>query len=349
MALPLPLETQTLYAELLEHLIGDRARGPRGVFTRKQVKGETYLYFQASQPGGSTRQFYLGRKTPTLDRIVRGHEKRTVDAAPDLARARRLVAQLRVGGANQTDSASARVIKGLAEAAVFDVGGVLVGTHAFIALGNLLGVRWSTGSLRTQDVDIAGSREADVDVAVPDIEADVPTALESLKMGFLPVPPLDPREPSTSFKVRGQALRVDLLCPQRSAADVPVFLRRFNAAAQPLAFLDFVMEAPERAAVLDGDGSLVNVPSPARFGLHKLAISQLRQATFQSKSAKDIQQAGEILEHVLENRPGDIELAWDGVEKRGARLSKAVRRGLAALARDRKDLAVRLRRTIPSG
>jgi hypothetical protein len=118
MAVALPLETQTLYAELMEHLIGDKARGPRGAFTTKQVKGETYLYFQASQPGGSTRQYYLGRKTPTLDRIVRGLEKRTVDAAADLARARRLVAQLRLGGANQTDSASARVIKGLAEAGV---------------------------------------------------------------------------------------------------------------------------------------------------------------------------------------------------------------------------------------
>jgi hypothetical protein len=327
----------------MEHLIGDKARGPRGAFTTKQVKGETYLYFQASQPGGSTRQYYLGRKTPTLDRIVRGLEKRTVDAAADLARARRLVAQLRLGGANQTDSASARVIKGLAEAGVFDVGGVLVGTHAFVTLGNLLGVRWTSGSLRTQDVDIAGSREADIDVAVPDIEADVPTALESLKMGFLPVPQLDPKEPSTSFKVRGQALRVDLLCPLRDAVDNPVFLRRFKAAAQPLAFLDFVMEAPERAVVLDGDGSLVNVPTPARFGLHKLAVSQLRPATFQSKAAKDIQQAGEVLKQVLENRPGDLELAWDAVDRRGARLKKAIERGLAALGKVRSDLSLRLR------
>jgi hypothetical protein len=103
MAIPLPLETQNLYAELMEHLLGDKVSGPRGAFTSKQVKGETYLYFQASQPGGSTRQFYLGRKTPSLDRVVRGLKKRTVDAASDLARARRLVAQLRVGGANQTD------------------------------------------------------------------------------------------------------------------------------------------------------------------------------------------------------------------------------------------------------
>ena len=30
-------------------------------------------------------------------------------------------------------------------------------------------------------------------------------------MGFLPVPGLDPKSPTTSFKVRGQSLRVDLL------------------------------------------------------------------------------------------------------------------------------------------
>lgn len=69
-----------------------------------------------------------------------------------------------------------------------------VGTHAFIVLGSLLGVRWAT-SLRTQDVDIA----------VPGINADLPSALDSLEMGFLPVSGLDPKSPTTSFKVRGQS------------------------------------------------------------------------------------------------------------------------------------------------
>ena len=61
MATPLPLETQTLYAELLEHLIAVRAQRSigllNGTFTEKIIKGRSYLYWQASQPGGKTRQF----------------------------------------------------------------------------------------------------------------------------------------------------------------------------------------------------------------------------------------------------------------------------------------------------
>jgi len=43
----LRLETQTLYAELLEHLLGVHAGRSigllPGIFTRKVVKGETYV------------------------------------------------------------------------------------------------------------------------------------------------------------------------------------------------------------------------------------------------------------------------------------------------------------------
>jgi hypothetical protein len=337
MTTALPLETQTLYAELLEHLVGVRAQrsigGLTGSFAEKTIKGEKYLYWQASQPGGKTRQFYLGRRTPALERVVRRLEKQQAAIAPDLERVRRLAAQLRAGGANVADAASARVVRALAESGLFDAGAMLVGTHVFAVLGNVLGVRWVSGSLRTQDVDIAGARDADIDVAVPDVEADVPSVLEGLKMGFLPVPPLDSKHPSTSFKVRGQALRVDLLCPKRGAADNPVFIRRFGAAAQPLAYLDYLLAEPERAVFIDGGAALVNVPAPARFAFHKLLVATLRPAAFQAKAEKDVAQAAQVLELLVEARPGDVPLAWDSL--RGVRRSwdRAARQGLALLGR----------------
>jgi hypothetical protein len=330
----LPLETQTLYAELLEHLLAVHARRSfgrlRGTFTEKTVKGELYLYFQASQPGGSTKQFYVGRKTSRLERLVRDMERDRVAVAPDLERVRRLAAQLRAGGALTTDASSARVIHGLADAGVFAAGGVLVGTYAFAALANALGVRWSTGALRTQDDDVARRAEGDIDVAVPDVEVDLPSVLDSLKMGFLPVPPLDPRHPSTSFKVRGKALRVDLLSPQRGDNTDPVFLPRFNAAAQPLAHLGYLLDSPERAVVLNGGAVLVNVPAPARFAFHKLLIAPLRPAAMEAKSHKDIAQAKDLLEVLIEERPGDLTLAWEGLRGSGSR--SAAQKGLARLA-----------------
>ena len=107
------------------------------------------------------------------------------------------------------------------------------------------------------DIDVARALESDIDVAVPDVQVDVPSVLESLRMGFLPVPPLDPKQASTSFKVRGHALRVDLLCPQRARNTDAVYLPRFKAAAQPLEHLDYLLEAPERALVIDGGATIV--------------------------------------------------------------------------------------------
>jgi hypothetical protein len=342
MATALPLETQTLHAELLEHLLAVQARRSvghlGGSFTSKEVKGEPYLYYQASQPGGSKRQFYLGRRTPALEALVRRFEREQAAIAPDLERVRRLCAQLRAGGANLTDGPSARVLRGLAEAGLFAAGGVVVGTHALAALGNLLGVRWTAGALRTQDVDVAGTHAPDVDVAVPDVDADLPAALHNLEMGFLPVPPLDPKQPSTSFKVRGQALRVDLLCPGRPGDEQPIFIKRFNAAAQPLPFLDLLLESPERAAIIDGGAALVNVPAPARFALHKLLIAPLRPLAFQDKAGKDLVQAAEVLEVLIDARPGDLALAWEAIERRGPRWRKAMLRGLAVLKQRQPQL-----------
>jgi hypothetical protein len=342
----LPLETQTLYAELLEHLLGVEASRSTGhlpgTFTRKQVKGESYVYYQASLPGGKTRQFYLGRHSPVLERLASRFERDRAALIEDKARTRRLAAQLRVGGAAASDASSARLIAGLAEAGLFNAGGVLVGTHAFAVLGNLLGVHWGAGALRTQDVDV-GADERDIDVAVSDEPVDLPSVIESLQMGFLPVPSLDPKSPATSFKVRGQALRVDLLCPKRGDSDAPVFIKRWNAAAYPLEFLDYLLEAPEKGVLLGGDGSMVNLPAPARFALHKLVIAQRRPAAFAAKARKDIAQAIEILEVLLADRPGDLPIAMQAFKARGDRNRKAMAKALAALKEERPDLAKQLK------
>lgn len=329
---PLPLETQTLYAELLEHLLGlsaERAVGrASGTLVEKRIKGEVYLYWQVSQPGGQTKQFYLGRKTTDLEARLRRIIEQQAALLPDLERVNRLAAQLRVGGVNPTDGPSARVLRALAESGIFQAGGVLVGTHAFIVLGNLLGVRWEGGGVRTQDLDIAATPEADIDVAVPDLQSDVPSVLESLSMGFLPVPPLNPKHGSTSFKVRGQALRVDLLSPRRGKGEEPIVIPRFKAAAQPLDYLDYLLELPERAVVIDGGAALVNVPSPARFALHKLMVASMRSAAFQTKAEKDLGQAAAVLQALIELRPGDVAIAYEDLCARGAAWRKALRVGL---------------------
>jgi hypothetical protein len=281
-------------------------------------------------PGGVKHQTYLGRRSAALDELADRFAEGRANVADDQRSIERLAALLRAGGAMVTDAPSARVLRALADAGVFHAGGVLVGTHAFIVLGNVLGVRWTT-SLRTQDVDIAADPR--LDIAVPGIYADLPSALDSLEMGFLPVPGLDPKSPTTSFKVRGQSLRVDLLTPATRTQSRPVSLPRFAAAAQPLRFVDYVIDSSVKAAVVDGGVVAVNVPDAARFALHKLMIAGERPAAMQSKRDKDLAQAAQIIEVLHADRPGDLALAWEALVVRGKSRAGRVAKSASALDR----------------
>jgi len=163
--------------------------------------------------------------------------------------------------------------------------------------------------------------------------------LASLEMGFLPVPGLSPKEPSTSFKVRGRALRVDLLTPATGRPRGPVRIHRFGAAAEPMPHLDVILEDFQSAAVIDGGGILVNVPHPARFALHKLMVSRSRPAAMQTKSGKDVDQAAQLIRVLARDRPGDLEVAWEACARRGPGWTRAITQGLAALRRRAPDAA----------
>jgi hypothetical protein len=347
----LALETQTLYAEFMAQLLaaaGRRSIGQApGCFTTKKVKGETYYYFQYSDPGGRCRQSYIGKKSAALDEIVERFQRDRADVETETARIQRLCAQLRVGGAITADPATARILKAFADAGVFQLGGVLVGTHAFAVIGNLLGVRWSGAHLKTQDVDIAG--RSNVGIALPNLQADVPKILDALEMGFLPIPPLDRKHPSTSFKVRGTALRVDFVTPQRKAREgKPVFISRFNVAAQPLPHLGYLLEQCQPAGVVNGGGILANVPNPARYAFHKIVVSRSRSVTDHTKIEKDLQQAAQLIDVLAEDRPGDLALAWEALENRHDGSSGTIRSAMSSFSKRFYDTSVALLSAVPS-
>ena len=329
----LSLETQTLYAELSERLRAFEAARSfaslAGAFAKKQVRGADYWYFKTSAGPAGQREYFVGPDNDETRSVMKAYGAGRAEAAQMTEQIERLCAMLRTGGAQITDTPSARVIAGLASAGVFRLGGVLVGTHAYVAIGNLLGVRWTSG-LRTQDIDIAAATVPEV--AVPQQESDLPRVLESLNMGFLPVPGLDPREPETSFKVRGQTLRVDLLTPARGRRDgKPVVIPRFKTAAHPIEFLDYLLEGPVPAPVVNGGATLVNLPDPARFALHKLVVADDRPVSTQAKAVKDRQQAAELIEVLYADRRGDLRIAVDSLNRRPRTWRVRARRALAKL------------------
>ena len=332
---------QTLYAELFEQMVYLEAeRATEGVlsgaFVVKTVKGRDYWYYQRTA-GGSRRQLYLGPKSGELDGWIEEILAARRLVKPDVEAIERLCAMLRAGGASTLTSPLERVLELLAEAGIFRLGGVLVGTHALAAYTHQLGVRVDGRALRTQDVDIAQDPAIAVALLADAEAVDIEGRLRASGLGFLPVPELDARRPSTSFKIRGRELRVDFLTPARGAPSTrPVYLPAFRVAAQPLRMLDYLIEDPVQAVLFGRRGVLIQVPSPARFVLHKLWLSRRRGVAFQSKAAKDVAQAEMLLDVLLEDRPADLRPAWAALAARGGAL-RGVREALGRIDPGRRE------------
>ena len=331
----LPETTQTLYAELMEQAIqaaAQRATTPAvpGTFVSKHVKGRRYWYVQISR-GDRKEQHYLGPDSPALADWMEGQRAVRGDERAQRRQRARLCSMLVAGGATSESASITRVLRVLEDAQTFRLGGVLVGTLAFRCYGNLLGVRFEREASRTQDIDVA--HDPDVAIALKDRApaSDLPKALTEGPLGFLAVPGLDSRTPATSFKIRGRELRVDFLTPQRGRTSAkPVFLEAFQLAAQPIAGLEYLLEDTVQAVVVGSEDVLVNVPSPARFALHKLVLARSRPATFQTKALKDLRQAGQLLAILASDRPADITEAWSRMarSRRAARLMREALRRL---------------------
>jgi hypothetical protein len=337
----LPESVQTLYAELVEQAIHAEADAAatgvrQGTFVSKTVKGGTYWYLQRTE-GDHKRQHYLGRESAALLAWIEGAKQARSRTAADEAQRVNLVRMLVAGGAASESGPVVKVLSLLAGSGVFRMGGVLVGTQAFSVYGNMLGVRFEKQSLRTQDVDVAQDRAIGIALSQDASPVNMEQSLANSGLGFAPVPALDPRLPSTSFKIRGRELRVDFLTPLIGPDSAkPVMLPALGVAAHPLRFLDYLIETPAQAVIVGGSGILVNVPDPARFAFHKLWISGRRQVSEQTKATKDLRQAGDVLELLLEDRPDDLPPAWDALSRNASAL-KTVKAAMKRLSLDLQE------------
>lgn len=330
----LSLTAKTLYAELRELAIAigatENIGDSPGTITSKAIGGKRYLYFQFRDLDGTQRQAYLGQEGPELDSIIERIRSRSSERQEDASRINELGRAFVGAGGYALDHTAIRVLKGFADAGIFQPGsgyGVLVGTYAFNALGNALGVRWG-GHMMTQDIDVAAPKTIDIALTRPTQSA--PDVLEQLGMGFMPVPTLNHLSPSTSFRVRGKDLRVDLLAPLVGPdTGKPIHVPALNAPAHPVRFMDYLIEdAVPHVLVGQKQQILCNLPSPARFALHKLIVSESRTEVFATKAAKDRLQAIQMLEVLLWNSPDSVGVAAELLVRKGKgwldRVSKAL-------------------------
>jgi hypothetical protein len=318
---------QTLFAELADRAATQQQilLSSPGTVVTMEKKGRPYLYWRVYDGLGKRVDHYIGPQD--ADETA----SRLAEIEARIAEARHFAEvslALRKQGYAAADNSTALTLAALFNAGVFRRGAMLVGTHAFGAIINALGVRLAA-NYYTEDIDLA--RYGPIQLATRP-EGGILELLRQSGLPFVEVPELDFRKPSTSFKVRGRPLKVDLLVP----GDERYLSRRvpeLGAHATALPFFDYLLATSMQGVVLARDRVVpVRVPNPARYCLHKLIVAALRVPTSAAKADKDLAQAAVLAAALQEKFEGDlVDAAAKIPPKAHRRAAQSARRAAAML------------------
>lgn len=323
----LSIAAQTAFAQLQDAAVAlpRSAATLHGSFTAKTVRARKYWYF-AFREGGQVRQVYVGPDEPRV-RALAESQRAASDGDALKAQARACLAQ----GATALVPAHLRVVIRMSDFGFFAVGGVLVGTHAFAGYANMLGLRW-TGGDKTADVDLAMPGK-NVSIALPGVpDLNLHDALSTFEAGFVPTQAGD--KGGSTYVLKGDPnFQVDFLTTLGRGGEKPKKLSVLGVTAQPLKFLDYVLEDPTQTVVLDTTGNhcVVNVPAPARYAVHKLIVHGERSVRFRTKARKDLEQAAALFDYFAAHDRKALVEAWKDAFERGPGWRSRLKEGLRAV------------------
>jgi hypothetical protein len=276
------------------------------------------------------REVYLGKvDDPEVTVRVDTLRARITATNANISRAKILARS----GFATVDRKTHATLASLANYGLFRAGAVLIGSHAYSALLNSLGLR--AVPYATEDIDIARRTALGLVGIPPFIDM-----LRQTGIDFFAVPQLERGAPPSSFAERGGSrLRVDLLVPSPDSSYPLVPVPELQAYATGLPYLAYLLGDSQEVAALSPHAVInVRIPAPERFATHKLIVSQLRDAV-SSKADKDLRQAATLIDAVSALFPGAIEEAL-GATPLGARRHVAGGvRGLRAHLPDSADEA----------
>lgn len=300
-----------------------------GSFSSKTIKGKAYVYYQLPDLLGGQKQIFLGPATPELTALIEQHRTKPVGQS----HLRQLARMAISAGCAFLVPTHAKIIARLADAGFFQAGGILIGTHVYLAYQNLLGVRWATGA-QTLDLDFAHPGR-NVSLALPStVRMDTPAAIESLQMGFVPVQSL-----TTYVKADEPDLQLDFVTTMHRGGEKPLKIDALNVTMLPLKFLEFSMEAPTQMTLVSNNGPIiVNAPPPEKYAVHKLLVYGERAQNMRTKANKDLDQAASLIEYLRQNDADVLHEAWQDLISRGDGWRKRAQVGRSALHRRYPDL-----------
>jgi hypothetical protein len=337
---------QNAYADLFSSAVASSlvtgSAGLNGSFGKKRVSNHNYWYFQYRGLDGKVEQVYVGPESERLERLIQNHSLRVTKPLQQLSAAAVAL------GCESMLPKHFRVMRRIAEYGFFKRGGILVGTHAFMTMANMLGIA-PAERMQTQDIDFAHAGK-NISIALPStIKVETEKAIESLEMGLLPISTLEGKFGATYLNPADPAFRLDFLTSKNSTSDEPVFIDGLSIALQPLKFMEFSMIDVAQAVVVANEGAvIVNIPKPDRFAIHKLIVSAERNVSESAKINKDVRQANVLIQYYLDFREPEILQTCKDAYGRGLGWKKRLLAGIDRLEKLNPPAAAALRRMKPT-
>jgi hypothetical protein len=288
-----------LYGDLENYARGQAAvlpGTPGSVLERRNASGFRFYAHQYYDANGKKVERYLAG--PVGDAAADARAKELGQRISEVNAALKNVRLLAREGFKLVDAKTFATLAALRNRQLFEAGALLVGSHAYGALLNQLGAR--AAQYATQDLESG--------------------------IAFAEIPQLDKRKPSTSFKEAGNSFfQVDLLAPSATGDIGAVRVPELKAHATALPYLKYLLMESQQSLILAREGCcMVRVPTPERFGIHKLLVSQLRKQRSE-KAAMDISQASVLIAVLAERHPGALEAAAKALPLSARKHAKAAR------------------------
>jgi hypothetical protein len=313
----------TLYADLTQRLALRDARP--GSISTKTSKGKNYLY--AVQKDGQARvQRYLGPADDAEAKVAADLVRRAETEAKDL---RSTVSALKQAKIPAPTIVQGRILEVLANAGLFERGMTLVGTVAYQTYACVVGAYLGAAAYVTNDIDLSVA-----ELVAADNEEDIGAILKRADPRFEPYWHASDKLPRI-FKTPN--FQVDLITRFGRGRKSPVLVEGLGCAAAALTFHEYLVEETIEVAALYGPGVLVRVPTPTRYALHKLLVAQERGRTELAKRQKDLRQARELMDILIDTDEASFQDSLDEARERGRSWKSAINSSLKEIGRDARQ------------
>jgi hypothetical protein len=211
---------------------------------------------------------------------------------------------------------------------LFKRGITLVGTAAYQTYPCVVGSYLPTAAFTTNDVDLSV-----VEFQPGGNEEDIEAILRRADASFKPRWHADDKLPKVFMADDG--LKVEMLTRLGRGGKSVVSIEELRCAAVALPFQEYAAEDTIETVALYGAGVLVRVPTPLRFAVHKLLVAQ-RRATADKKT-KDLHQARELIDILLETDEASLQDELDGARNRGKGWKAAINASLREIGKEARQ------------